>query len=134
MDGVEADLATAVEHSKRADLASTRQSAPDTAQRKQVSKQRSSKGRPPNSLVATRQKVLQKIAATGATGEHYCTEVVNAGISTPLEWQKRDGCPASYLDAWNHQNLETRKKFRQRISDEKYKATKRNSPKIIPLA
>ena len=91
-------------------------------------------GRPRSSLVATRQAVLRKIAATGVTGERYCEEVVNAQLDTPREWLKRDGCPKSYLDAWNHPDPQRRKTFRHRISDEKCKAKKRDSPKIDPLA
>jgi hypothetical protein len=82
------------------------------------------KGRPASVAAATRRALLRKLSATGVKGEHYCKAVDTAKLSTPFEWQKRDGCPKSYLEAWNHPNLSQRKRFRQRISDEKYKAAR----------
>jgi hypothetical protein len=86
------------------------------------SKMRASKGRPPSPTVATRREILGRLAATGVIGERYCKAVAEK-VSTRVDWQKRYGCPKSYLEAWNHPDPQKRKKYRQLISDEKYKAT-----------
>jgi hypothetical protein len=82
------------------------------------------RGRPRSVVVATKQQAIQKIAAsTGATGERYCKQLDATGLSTPLDWQKREGCPKKYTDAWNHPKPSERAKWRHRIADEKSKAT-----------
>lgn len=95
-------------------------------------KKKASKGRPLSLSVQTRREIIQRVAATGIRGSRYCEELARRGLSTPIDWQKLAGCPKNYLDAWNHPSLVKRKLFRQRISDEKYKATKaelaRNRP------
>jgi len=62
----------------------------------------------------------------GVTGERYCRKLDEKGLSTPPDWQKRDGCPKKYVDAWNHPREP--KKWRQRIADEKSRATRNNVP------
>lgn len=100
----------------------------------EAEKRKSARGRPQSVTVADRREVLRRIASTGVKGIRYCEKVTNAGLSTPRDWQKRDACPTSYRDAWNHPNPQQREKFRQRISDEKYKASKGHSPKVTSLA
>lgn len=88
-------------------------------------------GRPRSVLLAARQEVICKTADSGAKGERYCQQLDAAGFSTPLDWQKREGCPKKYIDAWNHPKESERGKWRQRIADEKSKATagnRRNAP------
>lgn len=82
------------------------------------------RGRPLSSLAATRREIIRRVAAQeGATGERYCNRLHEAGLSTPMEWQKAEGCPKEYLDAWNHPDQDARRKWRQRISNEKSKYT-----------
>jgi hypothetical protein len=106
----------------------------EITQSEQYNKKGSSKGRPRSVAVSTRRELLRKIATTGVRGVHYCQALVKAGLSTPLEWQKRDGCPKSYAEAWDHPDPQRRKTFRHRISDEKYKATRQHSPEVTSLA
>jgi hypothetical protein len=86
------------------------------------------RGRPRSVLVAKRREVIQRISATGVTGESYCRAMDARGLSTPFEWCTREGCPKSYLEAWNHCNPTKRGKFRSLIKNEKHKMTK--SPQL----
>lgn len=58
-----------------------------------------SKGRPISVTTATRREVLRRISETGVRGELYCQAVDKIKLSTRLDWQKRDGCPKTYLEA-----------------------------------
>jgi hypothetical protein len=83
------------------------------------------KGRPRIKLVAMRRRVIKNIAATGATGREYCKRLTEAGLSTPVHWQNEEGpCPKSYLEAYDHPDPKLRKKWRQRIANEKSQATR----------
>lgn len=81
------------------------------------------KGRSKNPLVAARKKLIRQVSEKLLQGEAYCRELERLNFSTPMAWQKRDGCPASYLQAWNYPNIVKRAQFRQWITDEKSKAT-----------
>ena len=82
------------------------------------------RGRPQNWLTSMRRQSICDVAATGVKGKQYCQELDARRVSTPIEWQKRDGCPKNYTEAWDHPSLAAQKKWRQRISDEKSKMTK----------
>jgi hypothetical protein len=84
------------------------------------------RGRPKSILVGTRRVVIRAAAVKGFKGLKYCRALDDARLSTPLEWQRRDNCPKDYTKAWEFPDADQRKKLRQRISDEKHKAT-RNS-------
>jgi hypothetical protein len=86
--------------------------------------QHRTKGRQKSKFVAMRNEVIWFVAATGARGERYCQALDEKNLQPPLEWQKRDGCPNRYVAAWNHPTSTTRSKWRKRIADEKYKATR----------
>ena len=73
-------------------------------------------GRPKSVLVSIRRPLIQTAAASGAKGKDYCMRL---SLKTPIEWQKRYGCPKTYPEAWDHQDPAKRKKFRQLISSEK---------------
>jgi hypothetical protein len=87
-------------------------------------KKQPGKGRPKSPNVSTRQQIIRAAAETGATGKRYCAELDSRKLSTPYDWQQRDHCPKRYLEAWDDPNPSKREKFRQRISNEKSKATK----------
>ena len=118
------------------DKASSQRNRPDKldegrASRPSRSKREKEKGRPPSQTLAIRQEAIRVVAASGARGERYCRQLDEVRLGTPLEWQKRDGCPKNYVDAWNHPIKADRKKWRHRIADEKSKATtasRKNSP------
>jgi hypothetical protein len=80
------------------------------------------KGRPKNGVVAKRRQYMVTFAEKGLQGELYCRAMDQVGVGTPVTW-RLEGCPAKYLDAWNHPNPVERKKWRQRISNEKSQAT-----------
>jgi len=91
---------------------------------------KSKKGRPPDKLSTSRRQVIQKVAKTGKTGEAYC-QALDAYLSTPVKWQKNENGPKRYLEACRHPDPDERKKWRDRIADEKYKAEKRKAtPKL----
>jgi hypothetical protein len=83
------------------------------------------RGRPLNKAAADRRETIQGAAAKGLKGAAYCEELGRVNLSTPYNWQKSEGCPKKYLDAYHHTDLVQRKKWRNRIADEKYQATKR---------
>jgi hypothetical protein len=126
------DLATARDTNTAADVLPVQPTAAQAnrSQGEQVRK-RKGKGRPLSSLVAIRQQAIRKVAETGATGARYCQQLDAAGLATPHEWQRREGCPKKYVDAWNHAKSSERAKWRHRIADEKSRATassRANSP------
>jgi hypothetical protein len=82
-------------------------------------------GRPKSKVVSDRNDVIRRVATRGVRGASYCSELDRVGLCTPVEWQKRDGCPKKYIDAWNHPSQA--KKWRQRIAGEKSKATSKKS-------
>ena len=83
-----------------------------------VPQPRKKPGRPPDSKVASRRRVIQALAKKGLEGEAYCLEL-RRFLPTPGEWQNREGCPPDYLGAWNHPDPVKRKRFRELISKEK---------------
>jgi|SRR5664280_13347 len=85
------------------------------------------RGRPPDKLRMARREVIQRIAVTGVLGEAYCAALDKAGLRTPVAWQKNEQCPKDYSAAYSHQDPKSRKKWRNRIADEKYKATRYTS-------
>jgi hypothetical protein len=80
------------------------------------------RGRPKSTLVETRRVVIRAAADRGFRGHEYCRELDRAGLSTPIEWQRRDNCPKEYAKAWEHWHTDLRTKLRRRISDEKHNA------------
>ena len=78
-------------------------------------------GRPKNGMVEIYRQAIQRASAKGLTGLSYCDELTRVGLSTPMEWQKREGCPLRYTDAWNQ------KKWRQRIANQKSQYTRTSS-------
>jgi len=76
------------------------------------------RGRPRDKLVELRRRVIQEIAATGVKGEEYCSALAGRGLETSISWQKNEGCPRSYPEAWRYP------KWRKRIQDEKHKNTR----------
>jgi hypothetical protein len=74
-----------------------------------------------------RDEVIRSVAMPGITGKKYCQELRRVGLFTRLDWQKRDKFPKDYLDAYMEPDKKLQKIFRQRIADEKYKATKRTT-------
>jgi hypothetical protein len=89
--------------------------------KKLVTNAKKKRGRKPDLLAQKRRKVIQVISETGVAGEDYCREMGKAGLQTPTNWQRNEGCPASYTDAWNHRADAL--KWRQRIAEEKSRAT-----------
>jgi hypothetical protein len=86
------------------------------------------RGRPPDKLREYRRSNIQRVAATGKRGADYCKALDDTSFTTPVAWQHNQGCPKSYMAAWNHPNLAERKKWRRRIDDERYNATARKIP------
>jgi hypothetical protein len=85
---------------------------------------RKRKGRPKDSLAEYRRVRISKVAQElNVIGEAYCKALCDSGIEVPIRWQTSEACPKKYIDAFNHPDLVQRKKWRQRIADEKYKAT-----------
>jgi hypothetical protein len=78
-------------------------------------------GRPKDPHVANRRKLIRQVAAMGLKGEAYCARLDETGLHTPIAWQKRWQCPTKYRDAYNHPR--EAEKWRQRINNEKSKAT-----------
>jgi len=89
-----------------------------------LSSARTQKGRPRNKLKLDRQEIIAKVSAQGFEGEEYCNELLRVGLSTPIRWQKDENCPIKYPDAYSRPNPTERKKWRQRIANEKYQLTK----------
>lgn len=89
---------------------------------------RKNKGRPRDKLVEYHRNQILSVIEKGLTGEEYCARLTERGIATPIRWQKNEGCPKTYLDAYNHQDLEQRKKWRARIYDEKNKISRAKRP------
>jgi hypothetical protein len=85
---------------------------------------RKRKGRPKDITSAIRTAKIWEIAQLRVIGEAYCKALDDREINTPARWQRNEGCPKLYLEAFNHKDRSLRKKWRQRISDEKYKATR----------
>ena len=85
---------------------------------------RPKRGRPLNKLAASRREIIQRVAAKGLKGEAYCDALDKLALATSVHWQKNEGCPKKYLDAFNHANPGQRKKWRNRIANEKYLATR----------
>jgi hypothetical protein len=71
-------------------------------------------------MVTNRRATIQLIPKE-VKGEAYC-KALDGKLSTPIPWQKNENCPKRYLDAYWHSDPTERKKWRDRISDEKYKA------------
>jgi hypothetical protein len=86
---------------------------------------KSKRGRPQDKMARNRQEVIRKVAQKGHKGEEYCDMLGKAGLSTSIAWQKNERCPKNYLDAFNHADPTLRKKWRDRIADEKYRATRK---------
>jgi hypothetical protein len=92
------------------------------------------KGRPANPVVEWRREIIRKVSATGVKGEAYCValgevriSITKTGLETPVPWQKeKPPCPKSYVNAWNDPDPKQRKKWRQRVANEKSKATRQN--------
>jgi hypothetical protein len=70
-----------------------------------------------------RRETIQRVWWTGKRGLAYCKALRDAKLSTPLEWQK-EGCLASYVDAFNHPEPDDAKKWQKRIRDEMHNCTK----------
>jgi hypothetical protein len=89
-------------------------------------------GRPHSKLTETRRQIIRRVAGTGVEGKEYCDALRAAGLRTSIEWQKSENCPKEFPDAYAHSDPIQRKKWRKRISDEKYKATCKqvHSPKL----
>jgi hypothetical protein len=82
------------------------------------------KGRPKDKFVELHQKQIKEVAAeVKFVGEAYCKALDDRNIQTPIRWQTSERCPKQYLQAYNHPDPTERKKWRQRINDEKYKAS-----------
>jgi hypothetical protein len=87
-------------------------------------KKKPAKGRPLNRWVEARRKVIGSVAHL--EGKEYCAALRQKELFTPPNWQnEHPPCPKDYPDAWNHGDLVERKKWRKRISNERYKATHR---------
>ena|SRR5438132_5996603 len=82
------------------------------------------KGRPPSKLAASRREVIQEVAAKGLKGAEYCKALDKISLHTSVHWQKNEGCPKNYLDAYHHADRKLRKKWRDRIANEKYLASR----------
>jgi hypothetical protein len=82
------------------------------------------RGRPLNMAAADRREIIQRATAKGLKGAAYCEELGRVGLSTPFNWQKSEDCPKKYLDAYHHTDLDQRKIWRNRIADEKCRATR----------
>jgi len=82
------------------------------------------KGRPPDKMAAARRETIRRVAARGLKGKEYCEALDRIPLGTSIRWQQNEGCPKKYLDAFNHLNLGLRKKWRDRIANEKYLATR----------
>lgn len=80
------------------------------------------RGRPKSRLTQTRRLKIREVARTGVTGERYCAALDAKGFPTHPEWQLREHCPKTYIEAWNHPDPNIRKRWHKRISDEKNKA------------
>jgi len=85
------------------------------------------KGRPPDKMLKARQELIRRVAAGGLEGAAYCEALGKAGLSTSIRWQKNEGCPKNYLEAFNHVTPALRKKWRNRIANEKYLASLKKS-------
>ena len=82
------------------------------------------KGRPKDKFVELHQKQIKEVAAeVKFVGGAYCKALDDRNTQTPIRWQTSERCPKQYLQAYNHPDPTERKKWRQRINDEKYKAT-----------
>jgi len=90
-----------------------------------VPRAKSRKGRPKDKLLMWRRQVIQRTSGKGLMGREYCAALNAEGLSTPISWQKNERCPKTYPEAYAHPSPTERKKWRNRIADEKYKATKR---------
>jgi hypothetical protein len=80
-------------------------------------------GRPPSSNKRERQKTIRNVSSRDVVGKDYCAVLDAEGVSTKKSWQ-RDGCPKTYLKAYEHPDPAKRKRWRALITDEKYKATR----------
>ncbi len=81
------------------------------------------KGRRPDKYREVRREVIRRVAAMGVKGEQYCKALDAKQLPTPFSWQKNEGCPETYLAAYWHPDPAARAKWRQRIANEKSKAT-----------
>jgi hypothetical protein len=78
--------------------------------------------RPQNQIVWIRREVL-RLVSKEIKGEAYC-KALDGKLSTPMSWQKNENCPKRYADAYWHSDPVERKKWRDRICDERYKANR----------
>lgn len=81
--------------------------------------------RPKDARIESRKKKIREVAELKVVGAAYCEALDDRNIQTPHDWQVIEGCPKRYLDAFNHEDRILRKKWRQRIANEKCKATSR---------
>ena len=99
-----------------------REASGHTAGRAETSRRKRTT-RPKDSMVESRRKKIQEVAALNVVGEEYCKALDERNIQTPYRWQASEGCPKRYLEAFTLKDRTLRKKWRQRIADEKSKAT-----------
>jgi hypothetical protein len=85
------------------------------------------KGRPPDKYILYRRETIRSVAEKGLTGEAYCQALNDRNLKTPVRWQTNEKCPKFYPDAYNHPDPVERKKWRQRIANEKHQSTRKNS-------
>jgi len=83
------------------------------------------RGRPQDNHVAFHRRQLLPFIKEGLTGKEYVKRLTDGRVPTPTSWQS-EGCPKTYLEAYNHKDPEQRKKWRNRIADEKYKTSRDN--------
>ena len=83
-------------------------------------------GRPKKKLAEIHNGAVLEVIRTSPRlrGEEYCQALDDRHIPIPFDWTSGEGCPKKYVEAYNHPDQKLRKKWRQRINDEKYRISK----------